>query len=62
MFRVGVGIASPVAVFALTGPAGAYDLGAKAEAVAMAKRVHEKIGSATVLGHVAFKACVFPGT
>jgi len=38
MFRAGVGLASLVAVFALTGP-GAYDFGTGAEAAAMVKRV-----------------------
>jgi hypothetical protein len=38
MFRAGVGLASLVAVFALTGPGGAYDFGTGAEAAAMVKR------------------------
>jgi hypothetical protein len=38
MFRAGIGLVSLVAVFALTGPVGAYDFGTGAEAVAMVKR------------------------
>ena len=45
MFRAGVGLVSLVAVFALTGPAGAYDFGTGAEAVAMVKRVLGEVAS-----------------
>ena len=39
------GLVSLVAVFALTGPAGAYDFGTGAEAVAMVKRALGEVAS-----------------
>jgi hypothetical protein len=45
MFRAGVGLVSLVAVFALTGPAGAYDFGTGADAVAMVKRALGEVAS-----------------
>ena len=45
MFRAGVGRVRLVAVFVLTGPAGAYDFGTGAEAVAMVKRVLGEVAS-----------------
>jgi hypothetical protein len=45
MFRAGVGLVRLVAVFALSGPAGAYDFGTGAETVAMVKRVLGEVAS-----------------
>jgi hypothetical protein len=45
MFRAGVGLVRLVVVFALTGPAGAYDFDTGAEAVAMVKRVLGEVAS-----------------
>jgi hypothetical protein len=49
----GVDLVSLVAVFALTGPAGAYDFGTGAEAATMVKRV---------LGQVASRRSTFKDT
>jgi len=45
------GLVSLVAVFALTGPAGAYDFGTGAEAVAMVKRTLGEVASRGILSN-----------